>query len=278
VTEHQTIESVELKLNRNNLAVFFDRIFGKSIRKQSDVIIGVTDEITQYEITRTGNLEKPHLTIGNGFDAKSVPLKKTRSFDNNELHLLCVAKVGRWHGLDRILKGLAIYSGTPRVILHIAGNGSELSYLKKLANDLSITNQVVFHGFLTGNALNDLFDQCHIAVGSLGIHRIGLKEASTLKAREYCARGIPFIYGIPDLDFPEEFPFILHFPADDSPIDVEKVLAFAITISRDSDHPQKMRCYAEEHLDWSVKMKKLKDFLDTLVNENSGETILKVSI
>jgi len=105
-------------------------------------------------------------------------------------------------------------------------------------------------------------------VGSLGIHRIGLKEASILKAREYCARGIPFIYGIADPDFPADFPYILHLPADESPIDIEQVITFADRVLADPDHPQKMHRYAEEHLDWSVKMKRLKDFLEALVGED----------
>lgn len=36
----------------------------------------------------------------------------------------------------------------------------------------------------------------------------------------------------------------------------------------DPGHPQKMRSYAEEHLDWSVK--KLKGFLEALVGEGTG--------
>jgi hypothetical protein len=38
-----------------------------------------------------------------------------------------------------------------------------------------------------------------------------------------------------------------------------------------------MRRYAEEHLDWLVKMKKLKVFLEALVGEN-GESVLKPSV
>jgi hypothetical protein len=100
-----------------------------------------------------------------------------------------------------------------------------------------------------------------------------LKEASILKAREYCARGTPFIYGIADPDFPPDFPYILHVPADESPIDIEQVLAFAKEVCADPDHPQKMRRYAEEHLDWSVKMKKLKDFLEALVGVGHNESV-----
>ena len=276
VTEHQTKELDERKLTNSTLGYLSDYFFGKLLRKQSDALIGVTDEITQYEITRAGDPQKPHLTIGNGFAVQSVPVRQAPHY-NGDLHLLCVANVSRWHGLDRLLQGLAAHSGTPKVVLHIAGDGAELSYLQKLTDELGITDQVIFHGFTAGKALDTLFDQCHVAVGSLGIHRIGLKEASILKAREYCARGIPFIYGTADPDFPADFPYILHLPADESPIDIKQVLAFAQEVCADPDHPQKMRRYAEEHLDWSVKMKKLKGFLEALVGENEGENVPEVS-
>jgi len=44
-------------------------------------------------------------------------------------YLLCVANVSRWHGLDRLLRGIAAYGGMPNVILHIAGDGAELPHL-----------------------------------------------------------------------------------------------------------------------------------------------------
>jgi len=277
VFEHNTIESYEFRSTKNYFDFILDYIFGKLLINQTSGVVGVTDEITNYEVSRIEDSKKPHVTIGNGFNVRSVPLKKLTPFDDRELRLLCVANVSRWHGLDRLLQGLATYNGMPKVILHIAGDGAELPHLQKLAGDLSISDRVVFHGFTTGKALDALFDRCHIAVGSLGIHRIGLKEASILKAREYCARGVPFIYGISDPDFPADFPYILHLPADESPIEIDQVLAFAKRVCTDPDHPQKMRRYAEEHLDWSVKMKRLKGFLETLVRENGGGSVLEPS-
>ena len=263
VTEYQTKELDEFKLYNNTLGYWSDYFFGRLLRKQSDAIIGVTDEITHYEIARSGDKEKPHLTIGNGFAVSSVPVRQAPQY-NSDLHLLCVANVSRWHGLDRLLQGLATYDGMPNVTLHIAGDGAELPHLQELAGDLGISDRVVFHGFTTGKALDALFDRCHIAVGSLGIHRKGLTQTSELKAREYCARGIPFIIACADPDFPPDFPYILRLPADESPIEIEDVLAFAKDVCADPDHPEKMRRYAEEHLDWSVKMKELKDFLETM--------------
>ncbi len=271
VTEHQTKELDEFKLTDRVLSYWSDYFFGKVLRKQSDAIVGVTDEITQYEIVRARDPEKPHLTIGNGFLVQSVPVRGAPDYTDNDLHLLCVANVSRWHGLDRLLRGLATYDGMAEVILHIAGDGAELPHLQELAGDLGISDRVVFHGFTTGKALDALFDRCHIAVGSLGIHRKGLTQTSELKAREYCARGIPFIIACADPDFPPDFPYILRLPADESPIEIEDVLAFAKDVCADPDHPEKMRRYAEENLDWSVKMKRLKEFLERLVGEEGDD-------
>lgn len=265
VTEHQTKELDEFKLNGRSLTYWSELFFGTLLRKQSDAIVGVTGEIAQYEIAKARDLKKPNLVIGNGFTVQSVPMRQAPCNNKNVLDILCVANVSRWHGLDRLLRGIAAYDGTSNVILHIAGDGPELDNLKKLANELDIADRVVFHGFMMGKALDALFDKCHIAVGSLGIHRKGLMQTSELKAREYCARGIPYVIACADPDFPDDFPYIFRLSASESPIDIDQVLTFAQAVCIDPDHPQQMRRYAEEHLDWSVKMKKLKEFLGARV-------------
>lgn len=267
VIEYQTIEPVEYRLNGKYLYLFIDLFHGDAIRKYSDAIVGVTDEITQYQLNRSGVKNKPNITIGNGFDVASVPVRDARQYDTIELHLLCVAEVGKWHGLDRLLKGMAEYRGETRIIFHIAGDGDEIPSLRQLVEKLNIRSQVIFHGFKTGEELHTLFNTCHIAVGSLGIHRLGLHEASILKAREYCARGIPYIIACTDPDFPDDFPYIYQVSPDDTPLDIKKIIEFSQMIYTNPDHPGKMREYALEHLDWSVKMKTLKAFLERLVDE-----------
>lgn len=265
VFEHNTIEYKEFLLEHQYGFLLSDLLFGKLLLKHSDAIVGVTEEITSYELSRTGNFKKPHITIGNGFDVDSVPVKKIKSFDSNELHLLCVANVSKWHGLDRLLEGIATHTGMPHIVFHIAGEGPEIPHLQKIVGNLNLQQSVIFHGFLTGKKLDDLFDSCHFAVGSLGIHRIGLAEASILKAREYCARGIPFISGYRDPDFPDNCEFIYRVPSDESDINIQDMIDFIAKILQKSDYSQKMRLYATENLDWSVKMKQLDVFLKSLV-------------
>jgi len=271
VIEYQTIEPSEYRKKGKYWYLLPDILFGNDIRRYTDAIVGVTAEVTQYQVKRAGNPSKPHITIGNGFDVSSAPVRQPPLFTGKDLHILCVAIVHRGHGLDRLLHGIAGYVGPTKVTLHIAGRGAEVDNLLHLAKVLGIIENVVFHGFLKGKDLDMLFNKCHIGIGTLGLYRNGLREGSILKAREYCSRGLPFLYDAIDLDFPPDFPYILHVPADESPIDIEQVLAFAKEVYADPDHPQKMRRYAEEHLDWSVKMRRLKGFLEALVGENPGD-------
>ena len=264
VYECNAIEIQEEKQSGSWFSYLREVIFGVGFRNHCDAIVGVTDEITRYEVQRSGNLNKPHMTLGNGFAVDSVPVRQPPPYSSTDVTILCVATVSFWHGIDRLIQGIAQYKGPVNVQLHIAGTGPELSNLKKLVQDLEIEDQVIFHGFTTGHDLDVLYNQCHIAAGSLGMHRKGLTMTSELKSREYCARGIPFVIACGDSDFPADFPAILKLPSDESPIDMDQVILFASSRSRDIDHAQTMRRYARENLDWSVKMKKLKVFLESL--------------
>jgi glycosyltransferase involved in cell wall biosynthesis len=267
ITEHNDIEVGKAKSNNNVISFYFERLFGPIIRGQSDGIVGVTNEICQHQKGLLLNRYTPDITIGNGFDVHSVPVRNPPKFCGDEIHFICVANVHLWHGLDRFLEGLKVYTGFPRVILHIAGEGPEVPNLKRLVDELNIKDRVIFHGFVTGKDIDCLYDKCHIALGSLGIHRKLLSMTSELKARDYCSRGIPFIVSCGDPDFPFDFSYILQIPADESPINIERVIAFAQKISAEYDHPQQMRKYAETHLDWSIKMRKLTEFLKCIVIE-----------
>lgn len=264
ITEHQTFELHEWFSNHNWLPLLFEVLLGKRIRQYIGGFSGVTSEICKYELLRAGK-NIPSFVASNGVDVSSVSLRHTSIPLNNEpLNLLCVAQVAKWHGLDRLICGLAD-SGNPNVCLHVVGDGPAIPFLIKLVQEKALEKQVFFHGFKTGQELDDFFNKCHIAVGSLGVHRKGLQETSDLKSREYCARGIPFFSSAFDADFPDSFPYRLKVPADESPIEIGTVVDFASKVLSDSNHPQKMREYAAQNLDWTVKMRKLKSFFEEVI-------------
>ena len=237
----------------------------KNVLKKSDGVVSVTNEITEYNKTLTDNTIS-YLTLGNGISTETIPVKKVPDY-NNELHILVVAYINFWHGIDRFIRGLREYESTPdkkNIVLHIVGDGPELPCLKELTAELNLQDNVIFHGLKSGKELDEMFDLCHIAFDGLAGFRKGLTEASSLKAREYSARGIPFIMVLKDADFPENWEYTQMIPANETPIDMNTVVDFASRVISDPKHPQKMRRYAEEHLDWMVKMKVLKEFLESL--------------
>jgi len=266
ITEHQSIAYKEIGLSGWSFYSILEKLFSPFIINQSDAIIGVTEEITRHEVSCLLNKKKPHYTIGNGIDVKEHIIRDNRGLKKDCYELICVAQFNKWHGLDRLINGLKQYRGEVPVSLHLVGDGIEIFDIPEEPSGGKSLFSIINHGFMTGKELDGLFNQCHIAVGSLAIHRKGLAMTSELKAREYCARGIPFIISCEDPDFPDDFPYIFRVPPDESPIDIQSVINFAQKVCSDPDHPHKMRKYAEWNLDWSMKMQELKRFIDIVFN------------
>jgi len=261
VSEHQTKEIEEMKSN------IIDRMFipleilkSKIFFKNVEGIIGVTKEIAEYEIKRARK-NIPYFVLTNGINVDSYPLKSYIPFSGKELNILFVASnTSRWHGLDRLLQGLYNYRGIVNIKLNVVGEVTK--DILEMSSSLGLRNNVVFHGIKLGKELDELYDISHIAIGSLGIHRKGLKYASTLKVREYMARGIPFIISHIDEDIDNDFPFCLRVPDNDEPIDMDLILKFTENIYKSYvDFPQIMRKYAVERMDYKVKFKKFIDFI-----------------
>lgn len=206
----------------------------------------------------------PNITYDNGIDLPSIPMRSPKKPDGT-IRLLAVAKFAPHHGLDRLIRGLAEYRGTRKVSLTLAGTGPELPYLEALVSESGLSETVKFAGVAVGGELDALFDGADVAVGSLGLHRIGISLGSTMKSREYCARGIPFIYSFPEKGFDGDEEFALMLPSGETPVDVESVVAFADKMSLEEGIPSRMREFAETRFDWKVQMDKVLTVLESAV-------------
>lgn len=196
--------------------------------------------------------------IGNGIDVAALePRRRRPAWPASRLEVIAVASVARWHGYDRLLHAVRHFhdrrSSPLDVHVTVAGDGPALPALRQLVPSLNLQQQVTFAGNVTGDGLRALYESAHIAVSSLGLHRIGLTRASVLKAREYCAIGIPFIASGDDPDFSGELPFRLAVPGDESTEDLVRIFdSFDVLHARFDDRAQ--RRYAEERLDWRHKL------------------------
>lgn len=185
-----------------------------------------------------------------------VALKDYRVKENfqhpHEIHMIGVALVAYWHGYDRIIRGLKQYyessEGKKKVYFHIVGEGPELSNLKKMVTDFNLNSVVLFEGKRFGEKLDKLYNEANIAIGSLAPHRKGIFSGNSLKTREYCAKGIPFVMAKGEPLF-DNYKYTYVVPNDDSTIDIEKICDFVNKIDY-STVSTNMRNYAVEHLDW----------------------------
>lgn len=237
------------------IGLFIDQLFRNSMSKQMDAIVTFSDAKRIFG-QRTIN-------ISNGVDLDVIPLHQPVEQPQDEVHIIAVAEVHTWHGFDRFIHGLGeYYQQKPqrKVYFHIVGavwdpemfGSSRATGFKTYIDQYGIKDYVIFHGSMYADELNDVFNQCCFAVGSLARHRSGITHIKTLKNREYASRGIPFIYSEYDSDFDHQ-PYIMKASADESPININKVLAFI-----DSHHfvPSEIR-KTVEHLSWKVQMEKV---------------------
>lgn len=219
------------------------------LKKYIDYIVTFSDHDEIFGI--------PTIKIENGIDLNKIELRKPVKHEN--INLLGVAKVSKWHGYDRVIKGLyEYYNNNPseKVYFHVVGEGEELNNLKELSNKLKLENYIIFHGFKKGKELNELFNIADIGIGSLGNHRKGIYKESALKNREYCAKGLPFILSSIDNDFPENFKYVYYISQEETPLNINKIKNFYNKI-KNENYIKEMRKYAENNLSWEIKLNKI---------------------
>lgn len=234
----------------------------KKIEDFADIIVGIVGD-------NLLNVDKKFILISNGIRLENI--KPKNQLEKSFINLVSIANVAFWHGYDRVIKGMYEYykkNSKKEVYYHCVGEGPELENLKNLVKELKLEKYVIFHGTKTGEELDEIVDTCDIAIGSLGMHRTGLEYGSTLKLREYCARGIPFVYGYNDPDF-NNFEYSLKIENDETPVNIEKVIEFYDSI-KNENYIEEMRKYAEENLTWDIKMKPVIDKMKELANEKKG--------
>ena len=197
---------------------------------------------------------RPTIRISNGIDFSRYPLRNPRKPDGT-IRLLSVAEVHFWHGLDRLIEGMGTYykkGGNRDIRLDIVGpiwSEREQNEIGTAIAKYALENRVSLKGPKFDEELDAAFREADLAIGSLGRHRSGITTIKTLKNREYAARGFRFIYSENDPDF-DTMPYVCRFPADESPIDIDRLLEFFDSPAID---PSEIR-ETIMHLSWKAQM------------------------
>lgn len=199
----------------------------------------------------------PNIPINNGIDLSGITTVNHSSGISNQINFISVSSLKKWHAYERFIAGLPAYFQDPHatpIHFNIVGNGPEYEKLVNLTTTLKLNEHVTFHHFKTGEELNTIYLNNHVAIGTLGFHRIGLTNSSSLKNREYFAKGLPIVLSTTDLDMPPGLPYVEYVPEGEEPLNIKNIVDFARKIYSSPTINAEIRKYAEENVSWKSKI------------------------
>lgn len=199
---HHTLELVEMKSRnsvKSKLKYWIELIFGNLSIKKAHGLVAVTNEIFDYENRRANFNFSNRIIYPNGIMFDNAKLTDLRSDCVPEI-VFIASDFPPWHGLDLLLADLESHIDQ-NFILHIIGKTT--SKQRSLASHDSRIN---FHGVLGNEDIESILEKAWVGLSSFGLDRKNMKEACTLKVREYLRYGVPVYSGHRDV-FPNNFKF-----------------------------------------------------------------------
>lgn len=207
VSVHHTKEIEECPTQRSGLlgkiAIQLEQHFGTQAITLANGIIGVTSEIAEYELKRTGQ-HKPYLVMPNGIDTTQVTICQDQRGQTPRL-LFVASHFAAWHGLDLLLDALEV---NPELdcIIDVVGKTEEADQ-QRILQTPSLANRIILHGKLDTSNIQKLASIADVGLSSFALSRNAMSEACTLKVREYLAMGLPVYAGHHDSGLPNNYLF-----------------------------------------------------------------------
>jgi len=237
-----------------------DKKWRKRLYKYVDRIVTYSDDDFIFKI--------PTIKSSNAIDFATVKRKENHC-DGNQINMIACANLYYWHGFDRAIEGLyRYYEKKPngKINLYIVGDGEEKAVYEEMVNQYKLNNHVFVVGGQYGEKLDELYSRCTVGLDSMGRHRSGVSYNSSLKGKEYCAKGLIIISGVKtELDSYDNYSYYYRVPASDEMIDFEKFEQYYNNLLKVEDVlliQNNIMSFAKQHFDYSIAMKPIIDFLN----------------
>jgi len=225
----------------------------------------------------------PYIGIYNGKNKKFIKIRnavdtncyrlKSHTNSKDTIDFIAVAHVKLYHGYDRIIKGLHDYYQNENIKdkkdirLHIVGTVEKSLNLKKMTEEYDLQEKIIFHGFKTGADLDSVFDVADIGIDAIGMFR--RKDcktfSSSLKSREYMARGLPIIVekGIDfEVENKADLDFVFRTDDNDTPVNINEIVVWFNRIKSTNEN---IREFAKNFLSWEKEMGKVISFFNEYI-------------
>ncbi|MEG1313226.1 MAG: glycosyltransferase, partial [Bacilli bacterium] len=237
---------------KSNIKLFIDKKYRKNLRKYVDKAVTFTDDFDIFGI--------PTIRISNALSKSRIKYANDHIHNDfetqgNNIRLVAVASMEKWHGYDRLLMGLSKFiekSEQVNIHLDLIGDGRELGTLKQLSNNLNINDHVTFHGQMEGEKLSQLLLNANIGIDSLARHRAGNNKNNSLKSKEYLAFGLPIVKSHIDPSLNGRG-YYMDVPANEMPINLCEVISWYVN---NDFHNKKLEIsnYAKVNFSWESQM------------------------
>lgn len=232
------------------------------------------DRFYRYEIRKYLSLVTTYSTVQDVYGINAVALQNGVSLEDNPVRnirvksntitMLAVANFCFYHGYERVLEGMRNYYQSKHkyeIYFDLVGDGSERRYYEYLVKKYGLNAYVRFWGIRLGKDLSDNYGKADIGIAPLGMFKENTVCASPIKTREYCACGLPFIYGYIDTGFTGEEAFTVRVSNDSTSLEMDVVIdLYEQTVAR-NDIVEGMRELAKSKFTWDIQLQQVIDYL-----------------
>jgi Glycosyltransferase Family 4 len=248
VVELQSNDREEAKLRRVNH--YSSRLYNELARpihlSRARGLVCVTHEIAA--LPHIARHDKPTIVIGNGVDL--VKLRELPAADGQP-RAVFLASVGQaWHGVDKLIW---LADRLPEVQFDFVGYRPQDLPSPPPPN-------LAAHGVLSREQYEPILASSDVGLGTLALHRLSMREACTLKVREYLGYGLPIVIGYEDTDLMGYDPwYVLRLPNEEGNVRerVDEIRAFIRRV-----HGRRVpRAEIEDRIGAHVKERRRLDFI-----------------
>ena len=219
--------------------------------------------VTSCCLYQHGKPDSDWLLFENGIDISNYTIHNTPPLDSDEscINMLMIANMQSWHRSERILHAIKDYKGTHRLHLIVASpESAEYNTMKELAVKLGIADMIEFNGFLPISRINEIAEDCHIAVGQLSGSEYGIMETHAIKHKDYCGLGLPMFSTCTDTSFPDDYPYFYFIKDTDAPIDLDSIIKWYVNLrNQNPDYRKDMYDHAKTSLQYDHYIKEILD-------------------
>ena len=183
---------------------WFDTQFTRRAIGETAGIIGVTDELADYERHRLNRLSAKTAVYPNGIFLENwaAPISDRRG---GALKILFIAsRFFAWNGLEKLLDSIVNTRNEDRFELHLVGQ--VMPHQAEFIEEHDLADCIVIHGVLDKKEIASLMASMDLSLGAFALDMVKVRTACTLKVRESLGAGLPIFAGHSDVgvnDIPE---------------------------------------------------------------------------